>query len=176
MKKTLLAVALSFVMPVAAFAGTCAAPGTPISVGSATAQVAGTTCGGDAATFGGGICSGSQAFDPSTPVGIYQVNVGATNDFNIVITDTAPYNSAIALIGPGACGPTAACYAQGNDANAAGGGETLPDGGAHFPANVAAGTYYAAVFSFDTGAANCGAFTMTIGPTLPVQLQSFTVG
>lgn len=176
MKKVLLAVGLSCAMPAVALAGTCSAPGAPITQGSSTAQVVGTTCGGDAASFGGGICSGSQAFDPATPVGIYEVQVGATNDFNIVIEDTAPYNAAVALIGPGACGPTAPCYASGNDANAAGGGETLPDGGAHFPANVAAGTYYAAVFSFDSGAASCGQFKMTIGPTLPVQLQSFTVG
>ena len=172
--KKILAIALSLAAP-AAFAGTCAAPGTPISAGDTNPQVTGTTCGADAG-FGGGICSGSQAFDPSTTVAIFQVEVGATNDFNIQVSDTAPYNAAVALIGPGACGPTAPCYASGNDANAAGGGETLPDGGAHFPPNVAAGTYYAAVFSFDSAPNNCGQFSMTIGPTLPVTLQSFTVG
>jgi hypothetical protein len=170
--KKILAVALCFATPVA-FAGTCAAPGAPITQGGT--HIDGTTCGADA-TFGGGICSGSQFFDPTTPVGIYQIEVGATNDFNLVVTDTAPYNAAIALIGPGSCGPVAPCFASGNDANAAGGGETLPDGGVHFAPNIAAGTYYAAVFSFDSGPAGCGAFGMDVGPTLPVQLQSFTVG
>lgn len=175
MKKALLAVALSCAMPAIAFAGTCAAPGTPITQGANA--VTGTTCGGDAATFGGGICSGSQAFDPATPVAIYQIEVGATNNFNLVISGAgAAFNPAIALIAPGACGPTAPCYASGNDANGAGQGETLPDGGAMFPENIPAGSYYAAVFSFESGSASCGDFTLTAAPTLPVKLQSFTVG
>lgn len=170
--KKILAVALCLATPVA-FAGTCAVPGTAITVGGTT--VTGDSCSGADTGFGGGICSGSQVFDPATPVAIYEVDVGATNSFNIIVADTAPFNAAIALIGPGACGPTAACAAQGNDANAAGGGETLPDGGGNF-ATLAAGVYYAAVFSFDSGAAGCGAYSMTVNPTLPVQLQSFTVG
>lgn len=174
MKKTLLAIALCSLAPVVAFAGTCEAPGTPIT--QSANSVSGTTCTGGDATFGGGICSGSQAFDPATPVAIYAIQVGATNDFNLTVADSGGFNAAVALIAPGACGPTAPCYAQGNDANAAGGGETLPDGGAHFPANIPSGTYYAAVFSFDSGASSCGQFTLTAAPTLPVQLQSFTVG
>ena len=170
--KKILAIALSLATPVA-FAQTCAAPGGPITAGGTT--VTGNTCGTDNG-FGGGICTGSQGFDPATTVAIYAVQVGATNNFHITVQDTAPYNAAIALINPGACGPLAPCYAQGNDANAAGGGETLPDGGGNFPANIPAGTYYAAVFSFDSAPAGCGAFSMTVHPVLPVQLQSFTVG
>lgn len=169
--KKILAVALSLTAS-SAFAGTCADPGAPITTGGTS--VSGTTCGADAG-FGGAICSGSQFFDPATTVAIYEVQVGATNDFNVEVTDTAPYNAAVALINPGTCGPTAACYASGNDANAAGGGETLPDGGVNFPANIPAGSYYAAVFSFDSGPAGCGAFSMTVNPVLPVQLQSFSI-
>lgn len=173
--KKILAIALSLAAP-AAFAGTCAAPGPAITVGSNTAQIVdASSCGTDAG-FGGAICSGSQFFDPATTVAIYQIDVGATNEFNIIIADTAPYNAAVALLAPGACGPTAPCFASGNDANAAGGGETLPDGGADFPPNAPAGSYFAAVFSFDSAPGNCGTFSMTVTPTLPVSLQSFTVG
>ena len=168
--KKILAIALSLATPIA-FAQTCAAPGGPITAGGTT--VTGNTCGTDNG-FGGGICTGSQVFDPSTTVAIYAVQVGATNSFHITVEDTAPYNAAIALLGPAACGFAAPCVAA-NDANAAGGGETLPEGGGNFP-TLAAGTYYAAVFSTESGSAGCGQFSMTVHPVLPVQLQSFTVG
>lgn len=177
MKKTLLAVVLA-AAPAFAFAGTCASPGGPITVGSdTTPQITGNSCtDGESASFGGGICSGALPFDPSTPVALYTVTVGATNSFNIVVEDTAPFNAAIALLNPGACGATAPCYGGANDANAAGGGETLPDGGGDFPNNIPAGNYLAAVFSTDSAPANCGAFTLRVSNVLPVQLQSFTVG
>lgn len=165
--KNVLAIALCLATP-AAFAQTCAAPGGPVTQPT---TVTGNTCTGADATFGGSICS-SQAITSGTPVAIYALTVGATNAFSIAVTDTAPFDSALALIGPGACSNATSCV-DSNDANAAGGGETLPQTGSF--AQQAAGTYYAAVFSFNAGAAACGAFSMTVNPTLPVQLTNFSI-
>lgn len=173
MKNTLV-FALSL-LATSAHAGTCAAPGPPLSGGDGMPAVSGTTCGADS-TFGGAICTGSQPFHPTTTVAIYELIVGSSNDFELSVQDTAPYNAAVALIGPGACGPTAPCYAAGSDASPAGGGEYLPEGGGHFPPNIPAGSYYAAIFSFDVPPNNCGEFYMIAFPYLPVELQSFTVG
>lgn len=171
--KKVLAIALCFATPVA-FAQTCATPGGPANGGNAPFVASGNTCTSGQAdlTFGGSICSG-QNITSGTPVAIYQVTVGATNAFHLSVTDTAPFDSALALIGPGACSSATGCV-DSNDANAAGGGENLPDGGGNF-ATQGAGTYYAAVFSFNAGANACGAYTLTIHPTLPVELKSFSI-
>lgn len=170
MKNLLAACAISLFAPVA-FAQTCAAPGGPVATAPTT--VSGNTCtaGTADATFGGSICSG-QTITSGTPVAIYAVTLGATNGFFMANTDTAPFDSALALIGPGACANSTGCV-DSNDNNAAGGGERLPQAG-NFPQQTA-GTYYAAVFSFNTGAAACGAYSLTINPTLPVELKSFAI-
>jgi hypothetical protein len=169
--KNILAIALCLATPVA-FAQTCAAPGGPATGANTPFTASGNTCSGADATFGSSICSG-QTITSGTPVAIYAVQVGATNAFSFSVADTAPFDSALALIGPGACANSTGCV-DSNDANGAGGGERLPQTG-NF-AQQSAGTYYAAIFSFNTGTAACGAYTLTVNPTLPVQLQSFTVG
>lgn len=170
--KKLIAVALCIATP-AAFAQTCGAPGGPATGANTPFTVSGNTCtAGQADTgFGGSICSG-QNITSGTPVAIYAVTVGATNGFNFSVTDTAPFDSALALIGPGSCANSTGCV-DSNDANAAGGGERLPAAG-NFP-QQSQGTYYAAVFSFNAGTAACGAYTLTINPTLPVELKNFSI-
>lgn len=168
MKKVIAAVALCLATP-AAFAQTCAAPGGPVS--SAPTSVSGNTCTSGDATFGASICAG-QSITSGTPVAIYAVQVGASNGFFLNVTDTAPFDSALALIGPGSCANSTGCV-DSNDNNAAGAGERLPQVG-NFP-EQAAGTYYAAVFSFNTSTAACGAYSLTINPTLPVELKNFSI-
>lgn len=171
MKSLLAACAISLFAPVA-FAQTCAVPGGPANGANTPFTTTGTTCGADTTSFGSSYCNGGIVA-PGAPAAVVAVDVGATNSFNLsMTTSTATYNPAIFLIGPGSCGSTTACIDQ-NDANGAGAGESLPSTGTNLPL-LAAGRYYV-VMTSTTSAADCGTYSLTVNPTLPVELKNFSI-
>ena len=171
MKKLLTACIISLFAPVA-FAQTCAAPGGPATGANTPYTTTGTTCGADTTSFGTSYCAGGIV-TPGAPAAVVQVNLGATNGFNVsMTTSTATFNPAIFLVGPTTCGSTAACV-DSNDANGAGMGEVLPSAGTNI-AQQPAGTYYV-VISSTTSASDCGAYSLTVNPVLPVELKTFSI-
>ncbi|MEP6605876.1 MAG: hypothetical protein ABJA60_07130 [Nitrosospira sp.] len=174
MKKVLIASLLAVCAP-AAFAQTCTAPAGPANSGNVpfTTPAIDTCTAGDSTSFGSSICGGQVM--QNQPVAIVQVDAGATNAFTVnVATTTAGFDPAVYLIGPGACGPATAC-ADSNDANGPGATESLPSVGATL--TVAAGTYYLAVGTTNSGPGivGCGSVTITVNPTLPVELKNFSI-
>lgn len=171
MKNLLAACVIALFSPVA-FAQTCVAPGGPANGANTPYTTTGTTCGADTTSFGSSYCNGGIVA-PGAPAAVVAVDVGATNSFNLsMTTSTATYDPAIFLIGPGSCGSTSACIDQ-NDANGPGAGESLPSAGANIP-TIAAGRYYV-VMTSTASASNCGAYSLTVNATLPVELKNFSI-
>ena len=169
MNKLFVATALAFSSSVA-FAQTCASPQAVVT--EAPYSATGNTC--TASQEFSQICSGGIGVLGRSHV--YQVEVGATNTFTITVTPSGGYDTTIALIGPGSCGPAAPC--PGGAANAV--DNAGPDAAEviDLPDNIPAGTHYLVVTSTTGGSAaapDCGAYSVAISPTLPVELQSFSI-
>lgn len=150
----------------AVFAQACTANGSTVFSGANTATpntVAGNSCGHNASQST--LCGGAEALN-GAGVDIYQVTLGASNNFTFSAT-TAAFTPWIALIG-GACASITACPVDQTIAAAG----TVNSGA--IPAQ-AAGTYFIAVGDVSADAPGCGAYSLTVNPTLPVQLQGFSV-
>ena len=150
------------------YAQSCSSP-TPLSSGQTITNSGGlpTTCGGDQSFTD--ICGGATLTGPSN---VYSLTVGASPSGQITVTPTTPtsYNTAIAIVGPGAtCSASlGTCDATSDSSNGFGPENVSLNG-------LAAGTYYLVISSFDTTAASqCGPYGITVG-TLPVKLQKFSV-
>lgn len=172
MNKFALAAALALVTPIA-FAQTCTTPANgDAGWTTAPASNTGNTCGASdefAQVCGGGIFSAG-------PSNVWKVQVGDGNNFTVTVTPTdTTYDTALFLVGPGACGPAAGCPTGGDADNAgAGDAETLSFSG------IAAGTYYIVVDSTagsanTAGSASCGNYSLAVAGTLPVELKSFSI-
>jgi hypothetical protein len=149
----------------AAFAQTCASPGGPVTVSPSSFQ---STC--TAVDEFDSICGGSVSAIGTSAV--YQVNVGSPNAFSITVTpNSAGYDHAIFLIGPG-CAQTANCVADADNAGP-GAAETVTIPNAGTPV-LAAGIYYLVIDS-TSSAAGCVPSTVDVTGTLPVSLKNFSV-
>lgn len=154
---------LAALFSVSASAQTCAAPAswTPDTTGTPTLQ--GTTCGHES-----GITSVCQAtFGAPGAAFVALVNIADTGTFtNIAFTGGAGYTySAYFVPQATGCNTDGACTTSTSGATPA----------RH--TNLPAGQYYMIVTGADFDAPNaCGTFTATADGTLPVTLQSFTVG
>lgn len=168
MKRTLVAAGL-LAMSASAFAQTCASP-VAVVTGQMTPynSPAANTC-GQADEFslvcGGGLTAGGASH-------VYQLEVGAANTFTVSVTPSGGYDTAIFLIGPGACSQAAPCVADADNAG--------PDAAESLDPtdNLAAGSYYLVVDSTEVGTTNppaCGSYVVGITPELPVELQSFSI-
>lgn len=150
------------------YAQSCGTP-TPLVSGQTITNAGGlpTTCGGDQSFTD--ICGGATLTGPSN---VYSMSVSGTPSGSITVTPTSPttYDTAIAIVGPGAtCAGSVGTCAATSDSAGTGGAETVSLTG------LAAGTYYLVISSFNTTAANqCGPYGITVG-TLPVKLQNFSV-
>jgi len=183
MKKLLIAASLALTCS-SAFAAepTCAAPGGPIA-GPTGSAITGNTCASDSNLTS--LCKGGQVvFGPQS---VYKMVLAASNGATISVTGTTPYDTALYVEGPdaapsqGNCESQDACDAVGsNDATGAGGTETVGP-----TSNAGAGTYYIIVSSTNSAtgssasppaaSAGCGAYSLTVGGSLPVKLSGFSV-
>jgi hypothetical protein len=150
-------------------AQTCAAPiNVNALVGTTTP---GNTCAAPTGTGANTIGTYCGAINSSETEIIYQVTLGAGATGTFVLSNVqAGFNPAIILF---TAADATACLAANNCTNAVdsagvAAGETLP-----FTGN-AAGSYYIAVTG-SSGSGTCGSFNLTVNPTLPVQLQKFSV-
>ena len=141
-------------------AETCtAAQGTLTSPASPT----GNTCGNNAAF--GDICSGGTESFNGAGVDVYQINVGASENFTFSVTSTAFFPN-IFLIGT-SCNDTVNCtvnQTNGTGSVSSGAVTTAP-----------AGTNFIVVADTGVDSPGCGAYTLSLTGTLPVKLQSFSI-
>lgn len=162
MKKIALAAGalLCFGLSGTAFAQTCT--GFSGTISSAVSNQAGNSC--QASSTLAQACTNGE-FLNGAGVAIYQVTVGAGANFTISVNSTTfiPWIGFIA----NTCSSNTACSVDLTRANP--GTITSP------ALTPAAGTYYLIVGDVSADAPGCGDFSLTMGPTLPVELQSFSV-
>jgi hypothetical protein len=168
MKRNLLcgAVALAVLFSASAGAQTCAAPDTtwhPDTTGAP--PLSGTTCGHETGIIS--VCQGAGGAPAAAYVA--QVNIADAPDgtfTNIDFTGGAGYNIAVYLVPTASgCNADAACTTV---------GDATTD---MLHADIPAGSYYLIITGADFDAPNsCGTFSAVANGTLPVTLQSFTVG
>ena len=131
-------------------------------------MLSGTTCGPGNET---GIISTCQTnFGAPGAAFVALINVATAGTFtNITYTNGSGYSLAAYFVPQASgCNADAACTASG--ASGGGAGDT-------FHADLPAGAYYMIITGADFDAAGaCGTFTATANGTLPVTLQSFSVG
>jgi hypothetical protein len=168
MKRNLLcgAVALAVLFSASAGAQTCAAPDTtwhPDTTG--TPSLTGTTCGHESGIIS--VCQGAGGAPAAAYVA--QINIADAPDgsfTNIDFTGGAGYTISAYLVPTASgCNADAACT-------------TVGDGTTDMlHTDIPAGSYYLIITGADFDAPNaCGTFTAAANGTLPVTLQSFTVG
>ncbi|MBA8883936.1 hypothetical protein [Dokdonella fugitiva] len=167
MKRNLLcatigATALAALFSVSAGAQTCAAPASWTPDAGGNPVINDTTCGHET-----GIVGTCQTFTAPAAAYVAQIDVAAAGTFtDITFTGGAGYTIAAYLV-PSAsgCNANAPCTTTG-------------DGTTHMlHGDIPPGNYYLIVTGADFDASGaCGTFTMQANGTLPVTLQSFTVG
>jgi hypothetical protein len=168
MKRNLLcgAVALAVLFSASAGAQTCAAPDTtwhPDTTG--TPSLTGTTCGHESGIIS--VCQGAGGAPAAAYVA--QINIADAPDgsfTNIDFTGGAGYTISAYLVPTASgCNADAACTTV---------GDATTD---MLHADIPAGSYYLIITGADFDAPNsCGTFSAVANGTLPVTLQSFTVG
>lgn len=170
MNKTVLAIALFSLCGLGSLnanASVCAANASPALSG---ANVTAPT------VFNGDTCAATDQIvntcGDATAVGnakdtIYSVTLGATNSATFSVNGTG-FNPYIALMSGAACNSLDGCGSMENAGSAGADIQIGPTG------NLPAGQYWL-VITDPGNAAGCGTFALTASPTLPVQLQSFSI-
>ncbi|MBX3690133.1 hypothetical protein [Dokdonella sp.] len=150
-----------------ASAGTCAAPTSWQPDTSGVAPLTGTTCGPGNETGIISVCQGGFGAPGAAFVAL--VNVAAAGTFT-TITNTGGAGYALAVYWvpqASGCNTDANCTASGSEGS---GGNTLHN-------DLPPGSYYVIVTGADFDSAGaCGTFTLSADGSLPVTLQSFSVG
>ena len=146
------------------FAATCSNLLGPIN---ATGVFPGNDCGNNAAfnnalTFCGGTSYSGTGTD------VWQISLGAAQNFTFSVT-SAVFTPDIALFASGSCLDNSNCV---NATDYSTGTGTATSG--TFTGN-AAGTYFIVVTDSTAAGAQCGAYNLTVNPTLPVKLQDFSI-
>lgn len=159
---TIGATALAALFSVSAGAQTCAAPASWTPDASGNPTISDTTCGHEA-----GITGTCQTFTAPGQAFVALINVAAPGTFtDITFTGGAGYTIAAYLVPQASgCNVNAACTTTG-------------DGTTHMlHGDIGPGAYYLIITGADFDAPGaCGTFTAAANGTLPVTLQSFTVG
>jgi hypothetical protein len=135
-----------------------ATPATPF-----TSPAGASTCGNNP-TFGD-ICSGGTESFNGAGEDIYSVAIGASENFTISVTSGAFFPN-IFLIGT-SCNDTVNC-----SVNATNGTGTISSGAV---TTAPVGTNFLVVADTGVDTPGCGAYTLTVTGTLPVELQKFSV-
>ena len=159
------AIALSALFSASAGAQTCASPATWNPDTSGVPVLSGTTCGPGNETGIISVCQGG--FGAPAAAYIAQINVAAAGTYtNITFTNGAGYSLAAFVVPTSSgCNTDANCTASGDAGSPMLHGDTPP------------GSYYLIITGADFDPAGaCGTFTATANGTLPVTLQSFSVG
>lgn len=169
MKFSLLGGALVAMLSMSANAQTCGSPDTswhPDTTGTPTLN--GSTCAHETTLISA--CQGG--FGAPGAAYVAQVTTAASGTYtNIAVTgDTAAYTPTLYVVRTSIAG---ACDTAGGDTGTCQTSSSI----AVQAANIPAGDYYLIVTGadFDSQGA-CGSFTLTANGSLPVTLQSFTVG
>lgn len=103
----------------------------------------------------------------------HRINIGTLNNFTVVVTPSGGYDTAIYMVGPGACAQTTGCPAGGDADNS---GPNIAEVMTFF--GIPAGTYFIVVdaTTSGTGAPACGAYVLNVvAPLDPVELRNFSV-
>jgi hypothetical protein len=156
-----------------ALAQTC---GSPMANITEPGTFSANTCTDGSAQFNT-LCNGGTQVDGRSVV--YALNVGANNTFTATVTPSGGYDAAVFIVGPAAnCAAFNNAPCPGGNANQQ--DNAGPDGAEtiDLPDNQPEGLYHVVVTSTAGGGASapdCGPFSLTITPTLPVELQSFSV-
>ena len=149
-----------------AFAATCT---TTQGTATIAADVAGNSCGHNTNFSGSFALCGGVGFS-TTGTDAWVVNMAANQNFTFSVT-TSAFTPDIALVST-ACADNSPCI-NGTDYI---GGNTPPSTAtsAAVTGNPA-GTYWLFITDPTAAGAQCGAYTLTLAGTLPVQLQDFSV-
>lgn len=160
--------------------GSCA---TPSNITALPFSQAGNTCGGtNNITNYGGPCGTDLPFPYPGPEDVWAITVGTGNAITVT-ADLTGSTGDLALYLLGTCGTGASCLFSSQDAIGAGvGPEVLNSDGGTPPAPLpltgltAGNTYFIYVDSYyGTGSASCGTYTLNVGGTLPVSLESYSI-
>ena len=153
--------------------GSCA---TPVTIGSLPFSQAGNTCGGaNNITKYGGPCAADLPFPYPGPDYVWAITVGTGNAIT-VSADLTGSTGDLALFLVSACGNGAGCLFHSQDAIGAGAGPEDMNGGAALTGLTAGSTYYIYVDSYyGSGGVSCGTYTLNVGGTLPVSLESYSI-
>jgi hypothetical protein len=137
------------------------------TISGATGTLNGNSCQAGGATLAQA-CTNGDILN-GAGVAIYQVDVGATNSYTLTVTSAAfiPWLGYIGLPG---CSSATTCIDD-VTIGAPGTISTAP----HTQADTPGGTYYLIVGDVSADAGACGAFSVSWGQNLPVQLQDFSV-
>ncbi|TXH27353.1 MAG: hypothetical protein E6Q99_03550 [Elusimicrobia bacterium] len=153
--------------------GSCA---TPVTIGSLPFSQAGNTCGGtNNITNYGGPCGTALPFPYPGPEDVWAITVGAGNAIT-VSADLTGSTGDLALYLLSTCGNGSSCLFASQDAIGPGAGPEDMNGGAALTGLTAGSTYYIYVDSYyGSGGAECGTYTLNVGGTLPVSLESYSI-
>jgi hypothetical protein len=147
------------------FAATCNNTQGTADVGT----VAGNSCGNNANYNGSTFCGGVSFSGTGTDV--WQVNVGATQNFTFSVASDA-FQPDIALFS-NSCADNSTCI-NGTDYEAPAAPPASTATSAAVTGNPA-GTYFLVVTDSTGVGAQCGAYNLTLTGTVPVKLQGFSV-
>lgn len=159
--------------------GSCA---TPVNVTSLPFSQAGDTCGGaNNITNYGGTCGTDLPFPYPGPEDVWAITVGTGNAIT-VSADLAGSTGDLALFFLSTCADGNSCLFHSQDAIGAGvGPENVNDDGAGtalpLTGLTAGSTYFVYVDSYyGVGTpGNCGTYTLNVGGTLPVSLETYSI-
>jgi hypothetical protein len=168
MKKLLgVAIAATGCLMLAQVASALSCTGFSGTIQGATGTVTGNTCQAGGTTLATACTNGD--FLNGAGVAIYQVDVGLTNGYTLTVTSAA-FIPWLGYMGS-PCADSTTCI----DDVTIGTPGTISTA-AHTNGDTPGGTYYLIVGDVSADGPGCGAFSVTWGQNLPVQLQDFSVG
>ncbi|MEZ5461027.1 hypothetical protein [Dokdonella sp.] len=154
--------------------GSCA---TPVTIGALPFSQAGDTCGGaNNITNYGGPCGTDLPFPYPGPEDVWAITVGTGNAIT-VSADLTGSTGDLALFFLSTCADGNSCLFNSQDAIGAGVGPEDMNDGLALTGLTAGNTYFIYVDSYYTvgSAGACGTYTLNVGGTLPVSLESYSI-
>jgi hypothetical protein len=154
--------------------GTCA---TPVNITALPFSQAGDTCGGtnNVNAYPGGSCGTDLAFPYPGPDDVWAITVGTGNSIT-VSADLTGSTGDLALFFLSTCGDGNSCLFHSQDAIGGGVGPEDMNDGLPLTGLAAGSTFFIYVDSYyGTGGASCGTYTLNVGGTLPVSLESYSI-
>ena len=153
--------------------GSCA---TPSNITALPFSQAGNTCGGtNNISNYGGPCGVDLPFPYPGPEDVWAITVGTGNAIT-VSADLTGSTGDLALYVLSTCGDGNSCLFHSQDAIGGGVGPEDVNDGLPLTGLTAGNTYFIYVDSYyGTGGASCGTYTLNVGGSLPVSLESYSI-